>query len=89
MIDLFEIGEVVYYGLEDIFILIMFFFGVFFLMLNINVKLVILMFILVLILIVLIVYFNKWMIKVIIGIFKDLGNFNVGVENVISGVCVV
>ncbi|WJQ93133.1 ABC transporter ATP-binding protein [Listeria monocytogenes] len=79
--DLFEIGEVAHHGPEDIFISIMSLFGAFFLMLNINVKLAIST--------VLIVYFNKRMTKVTTGIFKDLGNFNAGVENAISGVRVV
>ncbi|EPG1384273.1 ABC transporter ATP-binding protein [Listeria monocytogenes] len=87
--DLFEIGEVAHHGSEDIFISIMSLFGAFFLMLNINVKLAISTFILVPILTVLIVYFNKRMTKVTTGIFKDLGNFNAGVENAISGVRVV
>ncbi|OFG01128.1 multidrug ABC transporter ATP-binding protein [Listeria monocytogenes] len=87
--DLFEIGEVAHHGPEDIFISIMSLFGAFFLMLNINVKLAISIFILVPILTVLIVYFNKRMTKVTTGIFKDLGNFNAGVENAISGVRVV
>ncbi|EIA8331090.1 ABC transporter ATP-binding protein [Listeria monocytogenes] len=87
--DSFEIGEVAHHGPEDIFISIMSLFGAFFLMLNINVKLAISTFILVPILTVLIVYFNKRMTKVTTGIFKDLGNFNAGVENAISGVRVV
>ncbi|EMD1104832.1 ABC transporter ATP-binding protein [Listeria innocua] len=87
--DLFEIGEVAHHGPEDIFISIMSLFGAFFLMLNINVKLAISTFILVPILTVLIVYFNKRMTKVTTGIFKDLGNFNAGVENAMSGVRVV
>ncbi|ENP6810210.1 ABC transporter ATP-binding protein [Listeria monocytogenes] len=87
--DLFEIGEVAHHGPEDIFISIMSLFGAFFLMLNINVKLAISTFILAPILTVLIVYFNKRMTKVTTGIFKDLGNFNAGVENAISGVRVV
>ncbi|HAB0799499.1 TPA_asm: multidrug ABC transporter ATP-binding protein [Listeria monocytogenes] len=87
--DLFEIGEVAHHGPEDIFISIMSLFGAFFLMLNINVKLAISTFILVPILTVLIVYFNKRMTKVTTGIFKDLGNFNAGVKNAISGVRVV
>ncbi|EPA1646730.1 ABC transporter ATP-binding protein [Listeria monocytogenes] len=87
--DLFEIGEVAHHGPEDIFISIMSLFGAFFLMLNINVKLAISTFILVPILTVLIVYFNKRMTKVTTGIFKDLGNFNAGVESAISGVRVV
>ncbi|MCD2232096.1 ABC transporter ATP-binding protein [Listeria monocytogenes] len=87
--DLFEIGEVAHHGPEDIFISIMSLFGAFLLMLNINVKLAISTFILVPILTVLIVYFNKRMTKVTTGIFKDLGNFNAGVENAISGVRVV
>ncbi|HAA4920067.1 TPA_asm: multidrug ABC transporter ATP-binding protein [Listeria monocytogenes] len=87
--DLFEIGEVAHHGPEDIFISIMSLFGAFFLMFNINVKLAISTFILVPILTVLIVYFNKRMTKVTTGIFKDLGNFNAGVENAISGVRVV
>ncbi|WP_192574048.1 ABC transporter ATP-binding protein [Listeria monocytogenes] len=87
--DLFEIGEVAHHGPEDIFISIMSLFGAFFLMLNINVKLAISTFILLPILTVLIVYFNKRMTKVTTGIFKDLGNFNAGVENAISGVRVV
>ncbi|WP_176744401.1 ABC transporter ATP-binding protein [Listeria monocytogenes] len=87
--DLFEIGEVAHHGPEDIFISIMSLFGAFFLMLNINVRLAISTFILVPILTVLIVYFNKRMTKVTTGIFKDLGNFNAGVENAISGVRVV
>ncbi|HBL4770707.1 TPA: ABC transporter ATP-binding protein [Listeria monocytogenes] len=87
--DLFEIGEVAHHGPEDIFISIMSLFGAFFLMLNINVKLAISTFILVPILTVLIVYFNKRMTKVTTGIFKDLDNFNAGVENAISGVRVV
>ncbi|AIS62093.1 ABC transporter ATP-binding protein [Listeria ivanovii] len=87
--DLFEIGEVAHHGPEDIFISIMSLFGAFFLMLNINVKLAISTFILVPILTILIVYFNKRMTKVTTKIFKDLGNFNAGVENAISGVRVV
>ncbi|WP_185381424.1 ABC transporter ATP-binding protein [Listeria immobilis] len=87
--DLFEIGEVAHHGPEDIFISIISLFGAFFLMLNINVKLAISTFILVPILTILIVYFNKRMTKVTTKIFKDLGNFNAGVENAISGVRVV
>ncbi|WP_185350655.1 ABC transporter ATP-binding protein [Listeria seeligeri] len=87
--DLFEIGEVAHHGPEDIFISIMSLLGAFFLMLNINVKLAVSTFILVPILTVLIVYFNKRMTKVTTKIFKDLGNFNAGVENAISGVRVV
>ncbi|WP_167628504.1 ABC transporter ATP-binding protein [Listeria valentina] len=87
--DLFEIGEVAHHGPEDIFISIMSLFGAFFLMLTIHVKLAIATFILVPILTVIIVFFNKKMTKVNARIFRDLAEFNAGVENAVSGVRVV
>lgn len=87
--DLFEIGEVAHHGPEDVFISIMSLFGAFFLMLTIHVKLAIATFILVPILTVIIVFFNKKMTKVNARIFRDLAEFNAGVENAVSGVRVV
>lgn len=87
--DLFEIGEVAHHGPEDIFISIMSLVGAFLLMLTIHVKLAIATFILVPVLTILLVFFNKQMTKVNTKIFKDLGTFNAGIENAISGVRVV
>lgn len=87
--DLFEIGEVAHHGPEDIFISLMSLIGAFVLMLTIHVKLAIATFILVPILTILLVFFNKKMTKVNTKIFKDLGTFNAGIENAISGVRVV
>ncbi|MBC2364087.1 ABC transporter ATP-binding protein [Listeria booriae] len=87
--DLFEIGEVAHHGPEDIFISIMSLVGAFLLMMTINVKLAVMTIILVPILTVLIIFFNKKMTGVNTQIFKDLGSFNAGVENAISGVRVV
>lgn len=87
--DLFEIGEVAHHGPEDIFISIMSLVGAFLLMLTIHVKLAIATFILVPVLTILLVFFNKQMTKVNTKIFKNLGTFNAGIENAISGVRVV
>ncbi|WP_185525947.1 ABC transporter ATP-binding protein [Listeria grandensis] len=87
--DLFEIGEVAHHGPEDIFISIMSLVGAFLLMMTINVKLAVMTIVLVPILTVLIIFFNKKMTGVNTQIFKDLGSFNAGVENAISGVRVV
>lgn len=87
--DLFEIGEVAHHGPEDIFISIMSLVGAFLLMMTINVKLAVMTIVLVPILGVLIILFNKKMTGVNTQIFKDLGSFNAGVENAISGVRVV
>lgn len=87
--DLFEIGEVAHHGPEDIFISVMSLVGAFLLMLTIHVKLAIATFILVPVLTILLVFFNKQMTKVNTKIFKDLGTFNAGIENAISGVRVV
>ncbi|MBC1501422.1 ABC transporter ATP-binding protein [Listeria weihenstephanensis] len=87
--DLFEIGEVAHHGPEDIFISIMSLVGAFLLMMTINVKLAVMTVVLVPILGVLIILFNKKMTGVNTQIFKDLGSFNAGVENAISGVRVV
>ncbi|MBC1435695.1 ABC transporter ATP-binding protein [Listeria rocourtiae] len=87
--DLFEIGEVAHHGPEDIFISIMSLVGAFLLMMTINVKLAVMTIVLVPILGVLIIAFNKKMTGVNTQIFKDLGSFNAGVENAISGVRVV
>lgn len=87
--DLFEIGEVAHHGPEDIFISIMSLVGAFLLMMTINVKLAVMTIILVPILGILIIGFNKKMTGVNTQIFKDLGSFNAGVENAISGVRVV
>lgn len=86
MNDLMYIGEVVYYGLEDLFIVIMIIFGVFGVMLFINWQFVLLMFIIMLIVIWLVFYFNKKMIKVFIMLNKDIGDFSVCVENNIGGI---
>lgn len=89
IIDFFEILEVVYYGLEDVFIMIMMLVGFFLLMLIIYVKLVIVMFILLLFIMIVLGYFNKKMIKVNMDIYDNLGEFNVGIEVLVSGICVM
>ncbi|WP_050615084.1 ABC transporter ATP-binding protein [Bacillus testis] len=87
--DLFEIGEVAHHGPEDLFIAVMSLFGAFALMLTINVKLALATFFLVPILTVLIIFFNKKMTGVNTTIFQNLGEFNAGVENAVSGIRVV
>ncbi|MGY3777683.1 ABC transporter ATP-binding protein [Isobaculum melis] len=87
--DLFEISEVAHHGPEDIFITCMSLGGSLYLMLRIHVPLAWATFALVPIIVIAMTIFNKKMTKVNTKIYKNLGEFNAGVESSISGVRVV
>ena len=87
--DLFEISEVAHHGPEDVFITIMSLVGSFALMLSIHVKLALATFIMIPFITLALVFFNKRMTKVNTQIYRDLGEFNAGVEASVSGVRVV
>lgn len=87
--DLFEISEVAHHGPEDVFITIMSLIGSFVLMLMIHVQLALATFIMIPFITVALVFFNKKMTKVNTEIYRNLGDFNAGVEASVSGVRVV
>lgn len=87
--DMNMIGEMAHHGPEDLFIAIMTLVGSFMLMLFINWKLAVLTFIVVPVIIWVVVYFNKKMTKAIHQLYGDIGDFNVRIENNVSGIRVV
>jgi ATP-binding cassette, subfamily B, bacterial len=87
--DLMDIGEIAHHGPEDVFIAVMTLFGTFGLMLSINWKLAILTFIIIPLLICLAIYFSKKMSQAFSQMFADIADFNVRVENNVSGIRVV
>ncbi len=87
--DLFDIGEVAHHGPEDIFIAIMTLIGAFCVMLFIHWKLALLTFAVVPVLIWLAIIVNQKMSRAAHQMFEDLADFNVRVEDNISGIRVV
>ncbi|WP_396163200.1 ABC transporter ATP-binding protein, partial [Carnobacterium sp.] len=84
--DLFEISEVAHHGPEDVFITLITLFGAFILMLTIHVKLAIATFILIPFITIALVFFNKKMTVVNTDIYRNLGEFNAGIEASVSGI---
>ncbi|MCA9764998.1 MAG: ABC transporter ATP-binding protein [Carnobacterium sp.] len=84
--DLFEISEVAHHGPEDIFITLITLIGAFGIMLTIHVKLALATFIMIPFITVALIIFNKKMTHVNIDIFRNLGNFNAGIEASVSGI---
>ena len=87
--DLFDIGEVAHHGPEDVVIAIMTLIGAFGVMLFIHWKLALLTFAVVPILIWLAVIVNQKMSRAAHQMFEDLADFNVRVEDNLSGIRVV
>ena len=87
--DLFEISEMAHHGPEDIFITVMTLVGAFFLMLQVHVKLAVITVLLVPVLLIALIFFSRKMVKVNEGINRNLGHFNAGMQNAISGMKVV
>lgn len=84
--DLFEISEVAHHGPEDVFITLITLFGAFILMLTIHFKLAIATFILIPFITIALVFFNKKMTVVNTEIYRNLGEFNAGIEASVSGI---
>ncbi|WP_414840263.1 ABC transporter ATP-binding protein [Carnobacterium sp. TMP28] len=84
--DLFEISEVAHHGPEDIFITLITLIGAFGIMLTIHVKLALATFIMIPFIMIALIIFNKKMTHVNIDIFRNLGNFNAGIEASVSGI---
>lgn len=87
--DLFDISEVAHHGLEDVFITVMSICGAFVLMWNVHEQLAIGTIILIPILAIGLSIFNKKMKNVNRKIYSQLGEFNAGLENSLSGIRVV
>lgn len=87
--DLFEIAEVAHHGPEDIFITIFTLSGAFYMMMQIHTDLAIATFILVPFIAVALAFFNKKMTKVNTRIYKNMGDFSVGIEAAVGGIRVV
>ena len=87
--DLFEIGELAHHGPEDLFITLMSLVGAFCLMLQVHVQLAIGTVILVPILGVALAIFNKKMGRINSQVYRQLGEFNAGLSNSLSGIRVV
>ena len=87
--DLFEIGELAHHGPEDLFITLMSLVGAFWLMLQVHVQLAIGTVILVPILGVALAIFNKKMGRINSQVYRQLGEFNAGLSNSLSGIRVV
>lgn len=87
--DLFEISELAHHGPEDVFITVMTLVGAFILMLNVHVPLALMTIALVPILGIALGLFSRRMIKVNMNIKRNLGRFNAGIQNSISGMRVV
>ena len=86
---LFEIGELAHHGPEDLFITLMSLVGAFWLMLQVHVQLAIGTVILVPILGVALAIFNKKMGRINSQVYRQLGEFNAGLSNSLSGIRVV
>ena len=84
--DLFEISEVAHHGPEDIFITLITLIGAFIIMLTIHIKLALATFIMIPFIMIALIIFNKKMTHVNIEIFRNLGNFNAGIEASVSGI---
>lgn len=87
--ELMDIGEIAHHGPEDIFIAIMTLLGAFGIMVHTNWKLALLTFLIIPIMSYLSIFFNRKMAKAFEQMFKDIGNYNSGVENNILGMKVV
>ncbi|MBZ6526447.1 ABC transporter ATP-binding protein [Aerococcaceae bacterium DSM 111021] len=87
--DLFEISELAHHGPEDVFITIMTLVGAFLLMLNVHVPLALMTVALIPILGIMLGIFSRRMVKVNMSIKQNLGHFNAGIQNSISGMRVV
>lgn len=87
--DLFEIGELAHHGPEDLFITLMSLVGAFWLMLQVHVQLAIGTVILVPTLGVALAIFNKKMGRINSQVYRQLGEFNAGLSNSLSGIRVV
>lgn len=87
--DLFEIGELAHHGPEVLFITLMSLVGAFGLMLQVHVQLAIGTVILVPILGVALAIFNKKMGRINSQVYRQLGEFNAGLSNSLSGIRVV
>lgn len=87
--DLFDISEVAHHGPEDVFITVMSICGAFVLMWNVHEQLAIGTIILIPILAIGLSIFNKKMKNVNRKIYSQLGEFNAGLENSLSGIRVV
>lgn len=87
--DLFEIGELAHHGPEDLFITLMSLVGAFGLMLQVHVQLAIGTVILVPILGVALAIVNKKMGRINSQVYRQLGEFNAGLSNSLSGIRVV
>lgn len=87
--DLFDISEVAHHGPEDVFITVMSICGAFILMWNVHEQLAIGTIILIPILAIGLSIFNKKMKNVNRKIYSQLGEFNAGLENSLSGIRVV
>lgn len=87
--DLFDISEVAHHGPEDVFITVMSICGAFVLMWNVHEQLAIGTIILIPILAIGLSVFNKKMKNVNRKIYSQLGEFNAGLENSLSGIRVV
>ena len=87
--DLFEISEMAHHGPEDIFITVMTLLGAFIIMLKVHVKLALITVLLIPVLLVALVFFSRKMVKVNQGINENLGHFNAGMQNALTGMKVV
>ncbi|MCW6682667.1 ABC transporter ATP-binding protein/permease [Aerococcaceae bacterium NML160702] len=87
--DLFDISELAHHGPEDVFITIMSIAGAFFLMLQVQTHLAIGSIIVIPLLGVGLSIFNRRMSAINRGIYRQLGAFNAGLENSLSGIRVV
>ena len=87
--DLFDISEVAHHGPEDVFITVMSICGAFVLMWNVHEQLAIGTIILIPILAIGLSIFNKKMKNINRKIYSQLGEFNAGLENSLSGIRVV
>lgn len=87
--DLFEISELAHHGPEDVFITIMTLVGAFLLMLNVHIPLALMTVALIPILGVVLGLFSRYMVNINVSIKQNLGRFNAGIQNSISGMRVV
>ena len=87
--DLQDIGELAHHGPEDVFIAVMTLLGAFALMLFINPQLALITFLVVPFILWVAVYFSTKMTLTFRQLFRDLGQFNAGIEDSVGGIRVV
>ena len=87
--DLQDIGELAHHGPEDVFIAVMTLLGAFALMLFINPQLALITFLVVPFILWVAVYFSGKMTRTFRQLFRDLGQFNAGIEDSVGGIRVV